>query len=337
MRGHPAGSRASAVRGGLGVLAIGSAAAGSVPFSAGAQVPPRAADRGRTRAAGRDADVRFVLDDVQLAGGMVCSDETMRELFAPRLGMEQDLASAFAVAAEVQARCRNDGYLVTRVRVPAQRIEGGAVRLEIVEAVIGPVAIEEPVEAAGGADRAAAAGPAQPDAGPDRAGSAADQRHPRHHPRSRRAQAGGRRAWRHRPSCERGAGGAGGPLDLVADDRVHVAFPAVEGVRRDPCGACGAFQCRLGLRRWRDVFNASRAGDDQLSRQDGDGEFRSVRAERERTVPLPHGFGIWAKGWGQAADRPPLSSEKFSAGGSELGRGFHPSEGSRDMGDGRLG
>ena len=65
-------------------------------------------------------------------------------LYDAQLGTEIDLAELFSIAARIQARYREDGYLFTRVVVPAQRIDGGRARLEVVEAVITKVAIEAP-------------------------------------------------------------------------------------------------------------------------------------------------------------------------------------------------
>jgi hemolysin activation/secretion protein len=90
------------------------------------------------------AEIRLTLRRVTLEGGTVYSDAELAPIFADALGGEITLAEVFAIAARLQSRYRKDGYLFTRVVVPAQRIEAGEVRLEIVEAVITRVEVEEP-------------------------------------------------------------------------------------------------------------------------------------------------------------------------------------------------
>ncbi len=497
------GSRASAGRGGfrraaaatLATLAAGGAAAQGVPRAATTLPDPGRALREAGRLAepapaplepgaeaevrftsqtppANAADIRFTLRDIELAGGTVYPEAELRALYASRLGAEQDLASVFAVAAAIQARYRDDGYLFTRVLVPAQRIEDGRVRLEIVEAVIASVTLEEPGAPIGpvrglaermvrpleglrnptldqiervllllndvpGITRAAAV----PKLGDETRGAIdlhvnverdalgttvfADNRQSpilgsglvgavgsvnswspygdsttisyfnsadihawvpgsfgerwtvqaehRHFLGASGLSVEGRALYSEsRPggSVEdfdieadqtemelalrwpamrtRGlrfdvvggaeavqvnslAPGVAGGADLKVDDRLHVIFAGIEGLRRD---GWGAFEGALELRRGLDLFDASAAGDAELSRDDGDGEFWLVRAELARTVALPMGFGIWTKAWGQAADRPLLASEEFSVGGAELGRAYHPSEVSGDLGAG---
>ena len=89
-------------------------------------------------------DLRFRLDRLDLDGATVHAPGALDPIWADRLGTEISVADLFALAAAVQARYRADGYLFTRVLVPAQRIEDGTARLQVVEAVIGRVAIEEP-------------------------------------------------------------------------------------------------------------------------------------------------------------------------------------------------
>lgn len=89
-------------------------------------------------------DIRFTLGAVTLAGGTIYPEGRLEAIFADRIGTEITLIDLFSIAAELQARYREDGYLFTRVLVPAQEITGGDVRLELVEAVIEEVLIEEP-------------------------------------------------------------------------------------------------------------------------------------------------------------------------------------------------
>ncbi|MDD3446021.1 MAG: ShlB/FhaC/HecB family hemolysin secretion/activation protein, partial [Zavarzinia sp.] len=68
--------------------------------------------------------------------------------FADRIGQTVSLADIFSIAASIEAYYRADGYFLTRVVVPAQRIEGGQVKLLVVEGFVKSVAV---VGDAGGA------------------------------------------------------------------------------------------------------------------------------------------------------------------------------------------
>ncbi|MEE3098421.1 MAG: POTRA domain-containing protein, partial [Pseudomonadota bacterium] len=89
-------------------------------------------------------EIRFVLRGVELSGGTLYPDAELAPLWSEALDAEIDLAEVFALAARIQNRYRDDGYLFTRVVVPAQRIDGGRVRFEIVEATLASVTIEAP-------------------------------------------------------------------------------------------------------------------------------------------------------------------------------------------------
>lgn len=121
---------------------------------------------------------------------------------------------------------------------------------------------------------------------------------------------------------------------LVVRDRLTVASLALEASQRD---AWGFGEGRLELRRGLDLLGrSSLAGDPDLSRSDGDGEFWSIKAELSRSVALPWNFTLWGQGWGQWSDRPLLAYEEFTAGGPQLGRAYHPSEISGDQGIGAV-
>ncbi|MEO1688385.1 MAG: ShlB/FhaC/HecB family hemolysin secretion/activation protein, partial [Pseudomonadota bacterium] len=124
---------------------------------------------------------------------------------------------------------------------------------------------------------------------------------------------------------------AAGVPDLVVDDRLNVLSFGIEGLQRD---ALGYTEGRLEVRRGFDILGTSMAGDQNISRADGAGEFWLVKGEVERTLPVTDGWTLWGKLWGQYAERPLLASEEFSIGGAELGRAYFPSEYSGDIGAG---
>jgi hemolysin activation/secretion protein len=427
-------------------------------------------------------ELTFTLSALEIRGDSVYGEDGLRELYGDLIGEEISLLRLFELAGELQARYRADGYLFTRVLVPAQRIETGVARLEVIEAVIETVEIEEPALPLGpmralaeryvaplrglrnprleqiervllllndipGVVRAAAV----PKLGDEGRGAVdlfinmerdvfdvtafADNRQspiignglvglvvgfnswspqgdstalslfnsvgfdewgseslrerntiqadhvtflgdsgsslalralvsrsepgdvvadfditgeqveweatlswPAIRTRPLSIDLFGGFAWYDVRSVTPAASTAGPPTgvprptrDLVVDDRLRVIYAGAEALQRD---AYGFTEGRLELRRGLDVMNASPKTSDELSRQDGSATFFAIRGEIERTLSLPAGFSIWGKAWGQWADKPLLATEEFSIGGPELGRAFHPSEASGDVGAG---
>lgn len=90
--------------------------------------------------AGAEA-VTFTLAGIRLDGATAYDQATLAGFYADRLGQTVTLADIFAIAASIEAYYRADGYFLTRVVVPAQRIEGGQVQLAVVEGYIKSVAV----------------------------------------------------------------------------------------------------------------------------------------------------------------------------------------------------
>lgn len=89
-------------------------------------------------------EIRFQLNDVVISGGTAFSEEAMRALIENDLGSEVALTRVYELAGEIQGLYRDADYIFTRVVIPAQEIDGGVVRIEIIEAIITAVVIEEP-------------------------------------------------------------------------------------------------------------------------------------------------------------------------------------------------
>ena len=102
-----------------------------VPFTS--QRPPSNAE-----------EIRFVLGAVEFSGAQAFPPERLQELVAGDIGREVTLARIFEIAATVQALYRDSDMIFTRIVVPAQTIENGAVRLEVIEAKIDAIVVEEP-------------------------------------------------------------------------------------------------------------------------------------------------------------------------------------------------
>lgn len=128
------------------------------------------------------------------------------------------------------------------------------------------------------------------------------------------------------------APGAGGGPDIVtADDSLRVAEIGLAGTQRD---ALGGTEMELRLRAGLPWFGASEAGDEGLSRADGDGRFALIRARASRSLApaATAPFSFWVELSGQWADRALLSTEEFSLGGASIARAYDPSEASGDIG-----
>lgn len=81
-------------------------------------------------------DLTLTLQQVNITGSTVYGAEELRPLYAELLGKTIPLTKLFALAQSITDQYRKDGYLLSRVVVPAQSIEGGKVRLHVVEGYI---------------------------------------------------------------------------------------------------------------------------------------------------------------------------------------------------------
>jgi hemolysin activation/secretion protein len=63
-------------------------------------------------------------------------------MYAPLLQKEVTLAEVYRIVDRLTAKYRNSGYILSQVIVPAQTVEGGAVRLQAIEGYIANVRVE---------------------------------------------------------------------------------------------------------------------------------------------------------------------------------------------------
>lgn len=89
-------------------------------------------------------DIAFDLNGVVIEGATLYDEATLAALYENKTGGEVTLLQVFDIAGAIQQLYREDDYVFTRVVVPAQDIEGGVVRIEVIEATIEDVAVEEP-------------------------------------------------------------------------------------------------------------------------------------------------------------------------------------------------
>lgn len=90
------------------------------------------------------AKIRFVLKAVRLEGLTVHAPGAFDHVFAQYVGRQVAVANLYSLARVLTAQLRNEGYILTRVVVPAQEIEDGVARLQVVEGFVDRVSITGP-------------------------------------------------------------------------------------------------------------------------------------------------------------------------------------------------
>lgn len=88
------------------------------------------------------SDARFVLSEVRIEGSTVYDTAEFRPLFGDLIGQEISLNDIFRISQSVTARYRSDGYVLSQALLPAQRIEGGVVRIQVIEGFVDAFRIE---------------------------------------------------------------------------------------------------------------------------------------------------------------------------------------------------
>jgi hemolysin activation/secretion protein len=99
---------------------------------------------------------RFLLREIVLRGVTVYAPAELLRPHAALIGNSVSVGDVFAIANAITVRYRNDGYILSRAVVPAQKIEDGRVEIKIVEGFISQVLVEG--DAAGQADQLRAYG-----------------------------------------------------------------------------------------------------------------------------------------------------------------------------------
>ncbi|MCE7798871.1 hypothetical protein LWE61_20280 [Sphingobium sufflavum] len=85
------------------------------------------------------ATTRITVREIRVEGSSVYPAGAFADLTAPLTGREVSLAEAFTLADAITARYRGDDYILSRAIVPAQRIENGVLRIQIVEGFVSGV------------------------------------------------------------------------------------------------------------------------------------------------------------------------------------------------------
>lgn len=111
---------------------------------------------------------------------------------------------------------------------------------------------------------------------------------------------------------------------LLRDDTV---VTAAVGLRtRFALAGGGNLRTGLSIERGLDVLDATRLGDFNASRSDGDGVFTKFRFDVASRIPIKKRLDIYLSAAGQLADRPLLASEEIALGGAYRVRGYNFAE-----------
>ncbi len=84
----------------------------------------------------------FRLEAVVVDGAAAIPADVLRPLWEDLLGRPVTLPELEAIAAAIGARYRDEGFVLSQAVVPAQTVEGGVVRIQVVEGFVDRVAVE---------------------------------------------------------------------------------------------------------------------------------------------------------------------------------------------------
>jgi len=77
-----------------------------------------------------------------IEGATVYSTDELEAFYRELIGTQITLARIFQIAEQIQAKYHADGYLITRVVVPAQSAAGGIFRVQVIEGFVSSISVE---------------------------------------------------------------------------------------------------------------------------------------------------------------------------------------------------
>lgn len=90
---------------------------------------------------GAQAQPRFDILEYEVLGNSLLPDATIEQAVTPFLGEGRALGDVDAARAALLQRYQDAGYLSVQVLIPEQKVDGGVVRLQVVEAPVGDVRV----------------------------------------------------------------------------------------------------------------------------------------------------------------------------------------------------
>ncbi|MEZ0224040.1 MAG: ShlB/FhaC/HecB family hemolysin secretion/activation protein [Alphaproteobacteria bacterium] len=128
----PSSAEPSRVGGQIAPMAVApSISGGAAVSSPGAVSAPDGADK-----------IRLKLQQLIIEDMTAYTPAEVEPLYGSMIGKTVTLADVFGIAAALTAKYRNDGYILTQVILPPQTIDGGVVRMRVVEGYADRVMIE---------------------------------------------------------------------------------------------------------------------------------------------------------------------------------------------------
>lgn len=83
--------------------------------------------------------VEFTLKGIRLKNATAFNEDDLAPIYAKKVGKPITVAGLNKIAADITAKYRNAGYILTRAVVPPQRAEGGVITIRIVEGFVNEV------------------------------------------------------------------------------------------------------------------------------------------------------------------------------------------------------
>ena len=116
------------------------------------EIQPRLAPRAEPQTAAPSPEARpapaaeaaqsFQLTAVALEGATALSEADLADIWTPLIGSQATVATLEEIAAAISARYRAQGFVLSQAAVPAQTIENGVVRIQVIEGFIDTVSVE---------------------------------------------------------------------------------------------------------------------------------------------------------------------------------------------------
>ncbi|MGH1399229.1 MAG: ShlB/FhaC/HecB family hemolysin secretion/activation protein [Alphaproteobacteria bacterium] len=98
--------------------------------------------RAPTNAPAGAENITFVLDTLEIEGVSAYNAAELAPVYNDFLGATVSLADIYVIANDLTNKYRNDGFILSQIVVPPQTIEGGVVRLRVVEGFVDQVIID---------------------------------------------------------------------------------------------------------------------------------------------------------------------------------------------------
>ncbi len=86
--------------------------------------------------------INFALDKLEIEGVGAYTADDLDPIYRDFLGTTVSLSDIYDIANQLTVKYRNDGYILTQVVVPPQTIEGGIVKVRVIEGFVDQIAIE---------------------------------------------------------------------------------------------------------------------------------------------------------------------------------------------------